>query len=163
MLLHGIAGALYAQRQKSSQQTISSIPGLQAQNAAMRNALQGMNHELSNLTALQNTLSSNTSILHSSLQAADATIKSSQGREPPNIDEFLVAPTVVGNQLYELVAEERALGDALFILSRAVERGRVGGKEFVKTTRALAREWFLKKALVRKIGTGMGLEVMKLQ
>ena len=77
---------------------------------------------------------------------------------PPNIDELLVAPTVVANQLYELVAEERALGDAIFCLGRAVERGKVESGVFVKTTRALAREWFLKKWMVRKCGRGMGLD-----
>lgn len=68
-----------------------------------------------------------------------------------------MAPTVVGNQLYELVCEERALGDAVFVLGRAVERGRISAAVLVKLTRGLAREWFLKKALVRKIGRGMGL------
>jgi ESCRT-I complex subunit TSG101 len=59
--------------------------------------------------------------------------------------------------LYEAVCEERALGDTLFVLGRAVERGRITPQTFAKMTRGLAREWFLKKALVRKIGVGMGL------
>ena len=78
-------------------------------------------------------------------------------REPPAIDDLLVAPTVVGNQLYDVAAEERALGDAIFVLGRAVERGRLNPAVFARTTRSLAREWYLKKALVRKIGRGMGL------
>jgi ESCRT-I complex subunit TSG101 len=57
-----------------------------------------------------------------------------------------------------LVCEERALGDALFVLSKAVERGRVAPAVFVKMTRSLAREWFLKKALVRKVAVGVGLD-----
>ena len=56
-----------------------------------------------------------------------------------------------------MVAEERALGDAIFVLGRAVERGRISPAVFAKTTRGLAREWFLKKALAKKIGRGMGL------
>lgn len=102
-------------------------------------------------------LSSNTSILQQSLQEADRVIYSAQTREPPPIDDLLVAPTVVANQLYDAAAEERALGDAIFVLGRAVERGRISPTVFVKTTRGLAREWYLKKALVRKIGRGMGL------
>lgn len=120
--------------------------------------LTSMQNELHALSTLSETLASNTSILHSALQDADLTIANSAHRTPPGIDEILVAPTVVGNQLYELVGEERALGDALFVLGRAVERGRIGGPIFIKTTRALARESFLKKALIRKIGKGMGLE-----
>ncbi len=64
---------------------------------------------------------------------------------------------MVANQLYELVSEERSLGDALFVLGRAVEKGRIEAQVFTKMTRSLAREWFLKKALVKKIGKGMGL------
>lgn len=104
-------------------------------------------------------LASNTSILHTALRDADAVIDSSQHRTAPNIDEILVAPTVVGNQLYELVSEERSLGDALFVLGRAVERGRITPAVFAKMTRSLAREWYLKKALAKKIGRGMGLTI----
>ncbi len=74
------------------------------------------------------------------------------------MDEVLVAPTVVGGQLYELVAEERAIGDAIFVLARGLDMGRVGVEGWVKLTRGLARERFLKKALVRKIVKGMRLD-----
>jgi ESCRT-I complex subunit TSG101 len=120
-------------------------------------SLEGLQSDLSSLSSLSAMLSSNTQILQSSLRQADTVIESSSRLEPPGVDELLVAPTVVGNQLYELVAEERALGDAIFILGRAVERGRVAPGTFAKMTRSLAREWFLKKALVKKIGQGMGL------
>jgi ESCRT-I complex subunit TSG101 len=123
----------------------------------MLQSLTSMNSEIHALESLSALLTSNASILHTSLHEADAVIKSSQGRAPPGVDEILVAPTVVGNQLYELVCEERSLGDALFVLSRASERGRVVASVFAKATRGLAREWYLKKALVKKIGRGMGL------
>ncbi len=84
-------------------------------------------------------------------------IENSSKHPAPSIDQLLVAPTVVGNQLYELVAEERALADTIFVLGRAVERGRIAPGAFARMTRSLAREWYLKKALVRKIGVGMGL------
>jgi len=124
-------------------------------------SLSSMNAEIRALESLSQILTSNTSILHSSMQEADKVIESSKGKPPPAIDEILVAPTVVGNQLYELVCEERSLGDALFVLGRAVERGRIGAAVFAKVTRSLAREWYLKKALVKKIGRGMGLEVWR--
>jgi ESCRT-I complex subunit TSG101 len=116
-----------------------------------------MQAEISSLEALNNLLTTNTKILHTALHDADAVIESSQHRTAPNVDELLVAPTVVANQLYELVSEERSLGDALFVLGRAVERGRIEAGVFAKMTRSLAREWFLKKALAKKIGRGMGL------
>jgi ESCRT-I complex subunit TSG101 len=118
-----------------------------------------MQSELSQLSQLSTNLQSNTTILRSALHSADTLIKSSSTKKPPAIDELLVAPTVVAQQLYDLVAEERALADTIFVLGRAVERGRVSPAVFAKTTRSLAREWYLKKALVRKIGLGMGLLV----
>lgn len=121
-------------------------------------ALKNMQSEFSALESLQSTLTSNTQILHTALRDADAVIESSAHRAAPGIDEILVAPTVVGNQLYELVSEERSLGDALFVLGRAVEKGRITAATFAKMTRSLAREWYLKKALVKKIGRGMGLD-----
>ena len=123
----------------------------------MLTSLTNMQAEVQALESLNNLLNSNTQILHTALHEADAVIESSQHRTAPNVDELLVAPTVVGNQLYDLVSEERSLGDALFILGRAVERGRIEPAVFAKMTRTLAREWYLKKALVKKIGKGMGL------
>jgi ESCRT-I complex subunit TSG101 len=116
-----------------------------------------MQSEISSLEALNSLLTTNTNILHTALHDADAMIESSQHRTAPNVDELLVAPTVVANQLYELVSEERSLGDTLFVLGRAVERGRIEASVFAKMTRSLAREWYLKKALAKKTGRGMGL------
>lgn len=123
----------------------------------MLNTLHKIQADTNALGALSNVLSSNTSDLQSSLKEADTVIANSRRQAPPAIDELLVAPTVVGNQLYDVVAEERALGDAIFMLGRAVERGRIAPAVFAKNTRSLAREWYLKKALAKKIGRGMGL------
>ena len=111
------------------------------------------------LPGLSALLSSNAQALRQAIGDADRVINGDDTtrREPPAIDDLLVAPTVVGNQLYDVAAEERALGDAIFVLGRAVERGRLNPAVFARTTRSLAREWYLKKALVRKIGRGMGL------
>lgn len=156
-LLHQLAQTLHALRQRARAQNEPSLAGLQAQRTAMLNALSTMQSELSQLSQLSALLTSNTAILHDALRRADAAIEGSAATAAPGIDELLVAPTVVAQQLYELVAEERALADAVFVLGRAVERGRVSPAVFAKTTRSLAREWYLKKALVRKIGVGMGL------
>jgi ESCRT-I complex subunit TSG101 len=156
-LLHQLAKTLFAMRQRARQQNESSMAGLHAQRAAMHGALATIQAETNQLGQLSALLSSNASILHEALRKADAVIEGSRRHPAPDIDELLVAPTVVANQLYALVAEERAIGDAIFVLGRAVERGRISPQVFAKTTRSLAREWYLKKALVRKIGRGMGL------
>ncbi|KAK4142653.1 protein ELC [Dichotomopilus funicola] len=156
-LLHQLAQTLHAHRQKAHAQNNASLQGLHAQRAAMLQAMTNLQAESAQLTQLTALLTSNSSILQDSLRQADSVIENSAGHPAPDIDELLVAPTVVGNQLYELVAEERALADAVFVLGRAVERGRIAPQTFARMTRGLAREWYLKKALVRKIGRGMGL------
>lgn len=125
----------------------------------MLNAMSNMQSEIGSLTQLSNLLQNNTTILRDTMRRADEVVQGSATLPEPDIDQLLVAPTVVANQLYELVAEERALADAIFVLGRSVERGRVAPAVFAKTTRSLAREWYLKKALVKKIGKGMGLTV----
>ncbi|KAK7709353.1 Suppressor protein stp22 of temperature-sensitive alpha-factor receptor and arginine permease [Diaporthe eres] len=156
-LLRQLAATLYQMRTRTREQNDSSMQGLQAQRTAMLNAMSTMQSEVGALTQLSNLLQNNTNILRDTMRRADETIENSKRVPEPDIDQLLVAPTVVGNQLYELVAEERALADAIFVLGRAVERGRVAPAVFAKTTRSLAREWYLKKALVKKIGRGMGL------
>ena len=156
-LLRQLAQMLASMRQHSRQQNESSLSGLQAQRSAMLTAMSGLQSELGQLTQLSNVLSSNASILHEALHKADGVIEGSARHSKPDIDELLVAPTVVSNQLYNLVAEERALGDAIFMLGRAVERGKIQPAVFAKMTRSFAREWYLKKALARKISEGMGM------
>lgn len=130
--------------------------------------------EVTTLNSLHATLQSNTSTLQQSIHRADATIADAQARSAsaastttapsdpvsglPPIDEVLVAPTVVGKQLYDLVAEEQGLQHALYALQAALVRGVIGVDLWSRHTRGLAREAFLKRALIRKIGRGMGLE-----
>ncbi|KAI9705102.1 MAG: hypothetical protein M1836_006885 [Candelina mexicana] len=156
-LLGALSTALRQHLQQSITQSRSALPSLQAQHQALQQATISLNQELQQLRALDQLLSSNERILHESMHEADRVISSAGTRSVPGVDEVLVAPTVVGGQLYELCAEEGAIGDALFVLGRGLDKGRVRPDGFIKMTRGLARERFLKKALIRKISRGMGL------
>jgi ESCRT-I complex subunit TSG101 len=92
------------------------------------------------------------------MREADLVVANTKGRKRPEVDEVLVAPTVVGGQLYNLCGEVDGLQAARGVVSRALDQGTVGVGEFVKQTRALAREEFLKKVIVNKIGKGLGLD-----
>ena len=135
----------------------SAIQPLSAQYAVMNNAMRNMQQEHGALLSLQELLASNEAILHNAMRDADACIASAQHRAIPGVDEVLVAPTVVGQQLYDLVAEEKACTESREVLGRALDRGRVSSETWVKTVRNLAREEFLKKVLIRKCADGMGL------
>ncbi|KAK0536433.1 Suppressor protein stp22 of temperature-sensitive alpha-factor receptor and arginine permease [Tilletia horrida] len=58
--------------------------------------------------------------------------------------------------LLTLVAEDHALEDALYQLGRALNAERIDLDRFLKQTRHLAREQFMRRALARKICEGMG-------
>ncbi|KAI5294118.1 hypothetical protein KEM52_004678, partial [Ascosphaera acerosa] len=76
----------------------------------------------------------------------------------PSIDETLVPPTVVHKQLHDLVVQERAIQRAILALQDALTKGRIGVDVWAKTTRSLAREAFLKRALALKAARGAGLD-----
>lgn len=157
-MLHTLAQKLYEIRQQEAAKHATTLQSLAAQRDALNNALHNLQQESSQLSALQSTLNSNTAALNQSLSQADQLIRKVPSLTPPSIDDLLVAPTVVANQLYDLVAEEKALGDAIFNLGRAVEKGRIEPQLFVKMVRGLARELFSKKMLIRKCARGMGLD-----
>ena len=110
------------------------------------------------LDQLDQTLASNEAILHRSIQECDRTIQNAKSKPLPPIDEVLIAPTMVSNQLWTLCAEEAACREAMYVLQKAVDRGRVSGNDFVRQMRSLGRECFLKMALARKCARGMGLD-----
>ncbi|KAB8228680.1 putative endosomal sorting complex protein TSG101 [Aspergillus alliaceus] len=173
-LLQAVSKALAETLQTNVSRTESATQSLLSQSNSLHAAIATLQGEISSLNTLNSSLQSNTSILQQSLHRADAVIADAQSRtsssaaaqsssDPvpsglPPIDEVLVAPTVVGKQLYDLVAEERGIQQAIYALQAAHVKGIIGVETWSRHTRGLAREAFLKRALIRKIGKGMGLE-----
>ncbi|KAJ5593962.1 uncharacterized protein N7459_000170 [Penicillium hispanicum] len=175
-LLHAVSKTLAETLQNHAVQSDTAAQSLVAQSHSLQTAMSKLQGEVTALNSLNATLQSNTAVLQQSIHRADATIADAQARsasvqassaavassEPPSglppIDEVLVAPTVVGKQLYDLVADEQGLQHALYALQAALVRGVIGVDSWSRHTRGLAREAFLKRALIRKIGRGMGLE-----
>lgn len=75
--------------------------------------------------------------MHEATRDADRMMEGVKSKKLPNVDEVLVAPTVVGEQLYGLVAEELAIGDALFALTRASDRGKIPADIYIKVCSAI--------------------------
>ncbi|THY55404.1 UEV-domain-containing protein [Aureobasidium pullulans] len=158
-LLHLLSQSLVSQIHQKVDQNTSALAPLHAQSIALQEAHSRLNSELSQLTALDNTLASNEHILHQALSSCDRVIAESKSTPQPPIDDVLVAPTVAATQLWNLQADEAAIREALWCLQRAVGAGRVSSETFIKMTRSLARELFLKMALSRKLARGLGLDV----
>lgn len=158
-LLQALSQTLRAQLDQEIQQNNAAFPSLQAQQVALQQAQANMQAETRQLEQLDALLTSNERILHDSIREADRIMETVGQRAVPAVDDVLIAPSVVGEQLYGLVADERSIADVMFVLTRALDKGSIGADVFVKQTRGLAREQFLKKALIRKIAKGMGLDV----
>lgn len=172
-LLQAVSKTLAQTLQTNVAQSETAAHSLLSQSQSLHAAVATLQGEISSLNNFNATLQSNTSVLQQSLHRADGVIADAQTRissstaqsssDPvpsglPPIDEVLVAPTVVGKQLYDLVAEERGIQQAIYVLQSALVKGVIGVETWSRHTRGLAREAFLKRALIRKIGKGMGLE-----
>lgn len=98
----------------------------------MAQADHNMQREIYSLEQLNAQLTTNESILHESMREADRIVEHVGRREVPPVDDVLVASSVVGEQLYKLVADDRSITDAMFVLTRALDKGRIRGDVFVK-------------------------------
>ncbi|KAI7619521.1 hypothetical protein KC343_g8693 [Hortaea werneckii] len=180
-LLAALASTLSTQAQHKVSQNLSAVAPLQAQNSALRAAIGRLEKEVQGLDEWSRILDSNEGILRRSIAECEGVVGrytastsstthqsgdvggggagggAGTTRHPP-IDEILVPPTLVANQLWTLCAEEASCREAMYVLQQAVDRGRVGGREFVRVMRGLGREAFLKKALARKCARGLGLD-----
>ncbi|KAH9865963.1 hypothetical protein J1614_008527 [Plenodomus biglobosus] len=157
-LLRALGQTLVAQIRQTVSSNQSAIGPLQAQQHALQTAHARLQAELGELQQLDSALATNEQVLKGAMVEADRVMEDARRREVPDVDDVLVAPTLVGGQLYTLAAEEKGIADAIFVLGRALDKGRVGAEVFVKQTRSLAREQFLKKALIKKIAQGMALD-----
>ncbi|KAI8806909.1 UEV domain-containing protein [Cladochytrium replicatum] len=68
-----------------------------------------------------------------------------------NIDEAIWGTTIVYNQLFDLVADDHAIDDAIVCLKEALFDQSIDLNAFLKHVRTLAREQYMKRALIKKI------------
>ncbi|MCJ1420176.1 hypothetical protein MMC32_006533 [Xylographa parallela] len=156
-LLAAISRALTQNLHSNIASNAAYMHPLRAQHSALQSAHQRLLQEQHSLNALSALLTSNEAILRKAMHDADNCIKNAKHRTVPGVDEVLVAPTVVGEQLYKLVAEEKACVDVRGMLGRALDKGRVGSEDWVKRARGLGREEFLNKVTIKKCAQGLGL------
>ncbi|CAN6640924.1 hypothetical protein TRVA0_018S01574 [Trichomonascus vanleenenianus] len=116
-----------------------------------------MNAEKRELEAISAASAENERILVDRIEQARRVITNAKSRDEPDIDEVITAENVVYNQLYELVSEDAAIEDTIYVLGKALSKEKIGLEPFLKHTRTLAREQFFKRALVNKISTDIGL------
>lgn len=118
--------------------------------------LPAIEDELSRLKAVRDVCQTTGDRLQASVTEITDQVRMLQGKEEPDPDSMVLATSIVGNQLVDLVAEDNAIEDTLYHLGRALNAERIGLETFLKQTRLLAREQFMKRALAMKISEGMG-------
>jgi ESCRT-I complex subunit TSG101 len=133
-LLSALSNTLRSRIQETVDSNISALAPLQAQNQALREAHAKLQAEFDQLRELDAAIASNEQILRDAMHQADRVMEDARRRTVPGVDEVLTAPTVVGNQLYELCADEVALREAMFVLTRALDKGRLSVEVFVKVS-----------------------------
>jgi ESCRT-I complex subunit TSG101 len=72
---------------------------------------------------------------------AERVIDECRAREPPNVDQVVVAPSVVENQLYDLVTEDLGIEDTIYALARALDGEKITLEAFLKVSFLVGREW----------------------
>ncbi|KDN44062.1 UEV-domain-containing protein [Tilletiaria anomala UBC 951] len=89
------------------------------------------------------------------LQAMEAKVED-ELEQPGSGNDWICATSIVGNQLIDLVAEDNAIEDTLYHLGRALNSERITLDAFLKQTRFLAREQFMRRALAIRICNSVG-------
>ncbi|KAF6765172.1 UEV-domain-containing protein [Ephemerocybe angulata] len=113
--------------------------------------------EMARLEAVKDVCTSVADRTRSAVQKAETNIAELRRKGDPEVDELVCATSIVHNQLINLVAEDNAIEDTVYHLHRGLNTGRIDLERFLRTTRVLAEEQFMKRALINKIQAGVSV------
>ncbi|KAH9854147.1 UEV-domain-containing protein [Lenzites betulinus] len=130
---------------------------LRANQADLLAGAPALRDEMARLEAVRDVCRGVAARLESVVGAGERNVAELRRKGDPEVDELVCSTTIVHNQLINLVAEDNAIEDTIYHLHRALNAGRVDLERFLRTTRVLAEEQFMKRALIEKIQTGMQL------
>jgi len=112
--------------------------------------------EMARLEAVRDVCRNVANRTRQAIQQADSNIAALKRKGDPEVDELVCATSIVHNQLINLVADDNAIEDTIYHLHRALNTGRIDLERFLRLTRVLAEEQFMKRALVDKIQMSVG-------
>ncbi|KAH7916050.1 UEV domain-containing protein [Hygrophoropsis aurantiaca] len=111
--------------------------------------------EMARLEAVRDVCLNVSGRLRSTVEQGERNVAELRRKGDPEVDELVCSTSIVHNQLVNLVAEDNAIEDTVYHLHRALNTGRVDLERFLRTTRVLAEEQFMKRALIEKIQAGI--------
>lgn len=115
-----------------------------------------LDDEMQRLRAVRDICVANTRRLSAMIDTAKRTTWELEARPEPDVDHMMSATSLAENQLLQLMADDQAIEDTLYQLSRALYSEQLSLDRFIKHTRMLSREQFLKRALAQNIAHGLG-------
>ncbi|KAI0306370.1 UEV domain-containing protein [Multifurca ochricompacta] len=124
---------------------------LRAQQADLLTGDPAIRDEMARLEAVRDVCRSVATRLREVVQTAERGVAELKRKGDPPVDELVCSTSIVHNQLIDLVAEDNAIEDTIYHLHRALNAGRIDLDRFLRTTRVLAEEQFMKRALIERI------------
>ncbi|GMK58814.1 hypothetical protein CspeluHIS016_0602560 [Cutaneotrichosporon spelunceum] len=112
--------------------------------------------EMARLEAVKNVCDAVGGRMQGVVEKGEARIADLEQRGDVSVDEVVCSISIVHNQLVDLVAEDNALSDTMYHLTRALDAERIDLDRYLKAVRSLAREQYMKRALIERIQEGMG-------
>ncbi|KAJ6596854.1 UEV domain-containing protein [Mycena vulgaris] len=111
--------------------------------------------EMARLDAVRDVCRTAAARMRASVEAGERNVADLRAKSTPEVDELVCSTTIVHNQLINLVAEDNAIEDTIYHLSKALNSGRIDLERFLRSCRLLAEEQFMKRALIDKIQAGI--------
>ncbi|EPS45236.1 hypothetical protein H072_772 [Dactylellina haptotyla CBS 200.50] len=133
-LINEIAKVIQQKADAAATKTIASLDQTASQADAMAKTEAYMERERMELIRINDICEKDQRILNDRIGMADDLIREVRDREAPNIDAVVVAPTVVHNQLYELVTDDMAIEDTIYVLGKALDKERITLDVFLKVS-----------------------------
>ncbi|KAI0283138.1 UEV domain-containing protein [Russula aff. rugulosa BPL654] len=128
---------------------------LRAQQADLLKGVPAIRDEMGRLEAVRDVCRGVADRLREVVQTAERGVTELRRKGDPPVDELVCSTSIVHNQLIDLVAEDNAIEDTIYHLHRALNAGRIDLDRFLRTTRVLAEEQFMKRALIERIQTSL--------
>ncbi|KAI0302259.1 UEV domain-containing protein [Russula brevipes] len=143
---------------------------LRAQQADLLTGVPAIRDEMGRLEAVRDVCRGVAARLGETIETAERGVAELKRKGDPPVDELVCSTSIVHNQyvslfefshtypnvtlthrLVDLVAEDSAIEDTIYHLHRALNAGRIDLDRFLRTTRVLAEEQFMKRALIERI------------
>ncbi|KZP20742.1 UEV-domain-containing protein [Athelia psychrophila] len=143
-----------------SQAMVLDAERLRAHQADLLAGEPAIHDEMARLQAVRDVCRTVSGRMRGTVEQGERNVAELKRKGDPEVDELVCSTTIVHNQLINLVAEDNAIEDTIYHLHRALNTGRVDLDRFLRTTRVLAEEQFMKRALIEKIQAGVPMGTM---